>query len=116
MVETVVVKTTTVEISPVLSFEERAIVFEIEAIPIVAVPGRIIIVRIAREIGFTDGRSGIVSASIYGSWSICISIHDRRSDIDSWHGDAHAKTGADIYLGIAFGSDEAGGDYGCKDE
>jgi hypothetical protein len=57
-----VVEATMIEISPVVSFEERAVVIEVETIPVVTVPGRIIIISIAGEIGFKHRGSGIVSA------------------------------------------------------
>ena len=89
-----VVEATMVEISPVLSFEKRTIVFEVETIPVVAVPGRIIIIGIPWKIGFTDGGS----------------------DIDPGCGDANANAGSDKYLGITFCRDQARGYNRCKDE
>lgn len=111
-VEPVVVKTTMVKIIPVFLFEVRTVMFEIEAVPIVAVPGRIIIVGIAREFGFTNLRSGIVSACIFRSRGVCVAINDRRSDVDSGYRHAYTKAGTDIHLGIALCSDKAGG-YDC---
>ncbi len=112
MFEPVVVKTTAVEISPVVPFEERTVVFEVETIAVVAVPGRIIIICISGEISFTDRRCGIVSACIYRSGGICAGVYDRRSDIDPGYRYPHANAGGDKYLGITFSSDEAGG-YNC---
>jgi len=62
VVKTRVVKTSAVEISPVVSFEDRTIVFEVYAIPEVTVPGGIIIVDISGIVGFTDFRVGIITA------------------------------------------------------
>jgi hypothetical protein len=92
MFEPGVVKTFPVEISPMVPFEERTVVFEVETIPVVAVPGRIVIISISGEIGFTNGWSGIVSAHI-----------------DPWYGDAYPNVGANVNLRIAGGGDEAGG-------
>jgi hypothetical protein len=116
MFEPAVVETTTVEISPMVSFEERTIVFEVETIPVVPVPGRIIIISIAGEFGFTDSGGCIVSTLVYRSGSVCAGINHRRSDIDPGCGYAKTYAGADKNLGITFGSDEAGGYDGCKDK
>jgi hypothetical protein len=117
MCEPGVVKTPTVEISPVVPFEERTIVFEVEPIPVVPVPGRVVIISIAGEIGFADSGGCIVSACVYRSGSVCTGIYDRRGDIYPWCGYAKTYAGPDKNLGITFGSDEAGGYYdGCKDK
>jgi hypothetical protein len=116
MFEPAVVETTTVEISPMVPFEERTIVFEVETIPVVPVPGRIIIISIAGEFGFTDSGGCIVSTLVYRSGSVCAGINDRRSDIDPGCGYAKTYAGADKNLGITFGSDEASGYDGCKDK
>jgi hypothetical protein len=75
-----------VEIGPVVSFEERTIVFEVETIPIVTVPGRVVIVSIAGKIGFTDGWGCIVSACVYRSGSDIAGVNYRRMNIDPWCG------------------------------
>ena len=117
MCEPGVVKTTAVEVCSVLPFEEGAVVCEIEPVPVVAVPGRIIIIGISGEIGFTDSRCGIVATLIHRrSGSVCIGIDDRARGIDPGCGYAQTYAGADIYLGITLGSDEAGGEYGCEDK
>ena len=102
--ESGVIKPTVVEIGPMISLEEGAIVFEVEPVPVVSVPGGIIIISISGEIGFDDCGSGIVAICIYGSGGY----------IDSWNRDA--DVGAYVYLCIAFGSDEAGGYDGGEDE
>jgi hypothetical protein len=86
MCEPRVVEATVIEISPVVSFEERTVVFKVETIPVVAVPGRIVIIGIAWEIGFDHRRSGIVSACVNGSGSDIAGINYRRMNIDSWRG------------------------------
>jgi hypothetical protein len=123
MFEPCVVKPTMEEISPVVPFEERTIVVEVEPIPVVAVPGRVVIISIAGEFSFTNSRGCIVSVRVYRSGSDIPGIKDRcRSDKgppnngepDTYM--AKADAGADINLGITFGSDEAGGYDGCKDK
>src|SRR5579871_4386772 len=84
MFEPRVVKTFVTEVSSMLPLEVRTVVFKIEAIPVVTVPGGIVIVGISGEIGFADGRSGVVSASVYGSRCVCAGVYNRRSDIDPW--------------------------------
>lgn len=127
MCEPGVVKTPTVEIGPVIPFEERAIVFEIETIPVVTVPGRVVIISIAGEFGFADSWVCKVSARIYGSGSDIASINygcrsdkgpanNGESDTDMRESDAGANAGTDINLGITFASDEAGGYNCCKDK
>jgi hypothetical protein len=113
MFETFVVKTSMVEISGMISFEERAIMGEVETIPIVAVPGRIIIIGISGKISFADGRGGIVSIR-----SIGVSVYDRsRScDINPGYGQAEANTGADKDLRITGSSNEAGGYNGGENK
>jgi hypothetical protein len=86
MCEPYVVEATMVKISPVVSFEERTIVFEVETIPVVTVPGRIVIISIAGEIGFTDGWGRIVSACVNRSGSDIAGINYRRMNIDPWRG------------------------------
>ena len=86
MCEPCVVEATMIEISPVVSFEERTIVFEVETIAVVTVPGRVVIVGIAGEIGFDHCGSGIVSACVNGSGSDIAGINNRRMNIDSWRG------------------------------
>ena len=75
MCEPCVVEATTIEISPVVSFEVRTVVFEVETIPVVTVPGRIVIISIAGEIRFKDGGGRIVSACIYRSGSNIAAIN-----------------------------------------
>jgi hypothetical protein len=59
MFEPGVVKSTMVEVSPVVSFEERTVVCEVETIMVVTVPGRIVIISVSGEIRFTNSRSDI---------------------------------------------------------
>jgi hypothetical protein len=111
-----VVKSTAVEIGPVVSFEERTIVFKVEPIPVVPVPGRVVIISIAGEFGFANSGCCIVSACVNRSGSVCTGIYDRRGDIYPWCGYAKTYAGSDKNLGITFGSDEAGGYDSCKDK
>jgi hypothetical protein len=114
MSEPRVVEATMIEISPVVSFEERTVVFKVETIPVVTVPGRIVIIGIAGEIGFKHRGSGIVSACVnrsgipainYGCGSDKGPTNNREPDAYT----SESNSGADIYLGIAFGADEAAG-------
>lgn len=127
MCEPGVVKTPTVEIGPVIPFEDRTIVFEIETIPVVTVPGRVVIIGIAGEVGFAGSGGCIVSVRIYGSGSDIASVNygcgsdkgpanNGEPDTDMCESDAGANAGADINLGITFTSDEAGGYNCCKDK
>jgi len=61
----VAVEPSAVEIFPVVSHEIGAIVFEVTPVPIVATPCRVVIIDITGELGFTNGRRGIISAFIY---------------------------------------------------
>jgi len=112
-----VVKMTAIEVSPVVPFKERTVVFEVKTIPVVAVPGRIIIVGVSGEVGFYDSRSG----------KIAICINRRRcgriggtvnngSDNDPGCGNPEADVCANEYLGTCLGSDEAGGYSGGEDK
>jgi hypothetical protein len=123
MCEPCAVEAATIEISPVVSFKERTVVFEIETIPVVTVPGRIVIISIAGEIRFKNARGRIVSASVYRSGSDIAAInYGRRSDkgpANNGEPDTcmpESDAGADINLGITFGSDKAAGYDGCKDK
>lgn len=111
MYEPGVVKMTTIKVGPVVSFKERTVVFEVETIPVVAVPGRIAIVGVSGELGLTDGGSGIVT--------VCINRRGGgriRGTVNNGYGRCYHDTGnrnpesdvcADEYLGITFSSDKA---------
>ncbi len=97
-----------IEVSPVVSFEERTVVFEVEMIPVVAIPGRIVIVGISGEIGFTDSRSGIVTFRVNRCRCRRISgtvDKGRGSDCDPGRRYPEAEVCVYKYLGITFGSD-----------
>jgi len=110
MREPCVVEATMIEISPVVSFEERTIVCEVETIPVVTVPCRIVIISIAWEIRFEDGGGCIISACEYRS---------DKGPANNGEPDTYTPepdTRAHINLSITFGSDEAGGYDGCEDK
>jgi hypothetical protein len=67
-----VVEMTAIKVSPVVSFKERTIVFEVKTVPVVTIPGRVVIVSVPGEIGFTDRGSGIIAIRIdrCGRWRI----------------------------------------------
>ena len=123
MREPCVVEATMIEISPVVSFEERTIVCEVETIPVVTIPGRVVIIGIAGEIRFEHGGGGIVAVRIYrgGSGIAAINYGCGGDKGPAYNGEPdtcmpESDAGADINLGITFGSDEAGGYDGCEDK
>lgn len=94
-----VVKTSVVEVSPVVSFEEGAIVFKVEPVTIVPIPCGVIIIGVAGEISFAYCGGGIISAYI-----------------NPGSGHPETDTGADEYLSITFRSNEAGGGHDCGED
>ena len=100
------VEAAVVKICPMVSFESGAIVFEVEPIPVVAVPGGVVIIGVSGEIGFTDGRFGIISAGVYGCGG----------DVDPGSGNTETYMRTYEYLCGAFGSDQAGAYNGCEDK
>jgi hypothetical protein len=94
-----------IEVSGMISIEERTIVLEIDPVAIVTAPGRIVIISISGEIGFDDGGSGIVARGGY-----------RRTNVNPGGRNTETNMRADEYLRIAFSSDEAGGYNGGKDK
>ena len=111
-----VVKCPMIEISGVVSVEEGAIVFEINPVVKVTIPGRIIIISIAGEICFDDGGSGIVAICIDRSGRIDNGCGDRGADINVGNRNTDTNMRTDDYLRIAFAGDEAGGYNGGKDK
>jgi hypothetical protein len=105
MHEPCVVEATMIEISPVVSFEERTVVFEVETIPVVTVPCRIVIISIAWEIRF-------IATINYGCRSDKGPANNGEPDTYTPEPDTRAH----INLRITFGSDEAGGYDGCEDK
>jgi hypothetical protein len=116
---TVMVEATAIEIPPVFSFKVGTIVLEVDAIAIVATPGGVLIVDVAGVLGFTNGRRRIVSTVIFGCWLLIyrgrLFIHRCRCDIYPGAGNPEADMGIYVYLGITFGSDEAGAYNGGED-
>ena len=113
-----VVKCPMIEISGVVSVEEGAIVFKINPVVKVTIPGRIIIICIAGEICFVNGGSGIVAIRIDRSGCRCIDngCGDRGADINVGNRNTDTNMRTDDYLRIAFAGDEAGGYNGGKDK
>jgi uncharacterized membrane protein YgdD (TMEM256/DUF423 family) len=125
-----VVKTSVVEISVVVSFKVGTIVGIVKAIAIVSVPGGIGIIGISGELVLIC--NAIISVLVYRGWcggiaiiaGWCALIYDRsRGDISgagrnihSCAGDTEANVCVDIYLRIAFSSDEAGSYEGGKNK
>ena len=105
-----VVKTSVVEVSSVVSFKERAIVFKVEPVMVVTIPGGVIIIGIAGKICFAYCGGGIIATCIdngcrYGGSYV---------NPGSWNAEPNA--GADKYLCITFSSNEAGGYDGGEDK
>ena len=104
MCPAVVVKTSVVEVSPVVSFKGRAIVFKVEPITIVPIPCGVIIISVAGEISFDDVRSGIIAICIDRGRSIYNRCRYGGPYINLGGGYPETDPGADEYLSITFGS------------
>jgi len=114
MVETVAIK----EIS-VVSFEEGTVVSKVDPVAVVAIVGRVSVVSVTGVIVFANIRCGIVTTVaifglvVYGCGLLVnrcgLGVNGGRSNIHPGAGDTKADMGVDVYLGIAFGSDEASG-------
>jgi hypothetical protein len=129
MVKTRVVKTSAVEISPMVSFEKRTVVLEVYAVPVVTVPRWVVVVDVSGVIGFTNLRIGIIAAVIFrrglfvdgcGLFIHGLLIDYRRCygrGADVYPSTGYAKTDVCIYiyLGVAFRSDETCGCNGGED-
>jgi hypothetical protein len=111
-----VVKTSVVEVGPVISFEEGAVMCKVEPIMIVPIPCGVIIVGVAGKISFDDVRSGIIATCIDRGRSIDNGCRYGGSYINPGGRNAETDTGADEYLSITFRSDEAGGYNGGEDK
>jgi hypothetical protein len=124
------IEATAGEVSPVVSLEEGAIVTEVYPVTIVTIPGRVVIIGITGVIRFTNGGRCVV-ATVCGSLVIRRILIDRllicrflingllinrllidRCGVYPDAGDAKTNVSVYVYLGIAFGSDEASG-YNC---
>jgi hypothetical protein len=107
-----VVEMTAIEVGPVVSFKERMVMCEIETIPVVTVPGRVVIVGVSGELRFTDRRSGIITVRIDGSgyWRISGTVNNGRGSYNETRSrNPESNVCANENLGITFCSDEAGG-------
>ena len=121
-----VVEMTAIKVGPVVSFKERTIVFEVETVPVVTIPGRVVIISVPGEIGFTDCGSGIIAIRINrcGCGRIGGTVNNgSRSDndpgcgyIEPGCGNPETDVCAYEYLCIALGSDEAGAYDGSEDK
>ena len=104
-----VVEMTAIKVGPVVSFKERTIVFEVETVPVVTIPGRVVIISVPGELGFTDSGSGIITICINRCRSGC-------GYIEPGGGDSETDMCAYKDLCITLGSDEAGGYDGSEDK
>ena len=118
MIKTGSVKMTTIKVGPVVSFKQRTVVFEVETIPVVTVPGRVVIIGVSGELGFTDRRSGIITVCINRCGRISLTVNNRCGCCynDTGNRNPESDVCANEYLGIAFSSDEAGGNDGGENK
>ncbi len=79
MFKTGMVKTSSVEIGPVIPFEIGTIMGIIKPIPVVTIPGRIVIIGISGIIVFIDDGCGGISILINRGGSISIGVDRCRS-------------------------------------
>jgi hypothetical protein len=110
--------------------KERAIVLVIDAVPEVTTPCRIVVVRVSGEfIVVDDSRcrridrsrgidwcGGNIGAAVDNGAAEIRPVIDRESNSYVAYCSDVTKTGADINLGITFGSDEAAGYDGGEDK
>jgi hypothetical protein len=104
--------------------KERAIVLVIDAVPEVTTPCRIVVVRVSGEFIVVDDsrcrridRSrGNIGAAVDNGAAEIRPVIDRESNSYVAYCSDVTKTGADINLGITFGSDEAAGYDGGEDK
>jgi hypothetical protein len=121
-----VVKMTAIKVGPVVPFKERTIVREVETIPVVTVPGRVVIISVPGEFGFANCGSGIITIRINrcGCGRIGGTVtNGGGSDndpgcgyIEPGRGNPEADVCAYEHLCITPGSDEAGGYDGTEDK
>jgi hypothetical protein len=120
MCEPGMVKMTTIKVGPVVSFKERTVVLKVETVPVVTIPGRVVIISVPGELGFTDSRSGIITIRINrcrgGRIGPTINNGCRGGYIEPGSGNPETDVCAYKYLRITLGSDEAGGYDGSEDK
>jgi hypothetical protein len=110
------VEPTMIEIGGMVSVKERAIVFKVEPVTVVSVPGGVIIISIAGKFCFDNIRGGIIATCIDRGGSIDNRCRDGGSYINPGGRHPETDTGADEYLSITFRSNEAGGYNGGEDK
>jgi len=105
-----IVETTAVKISGIPSFKERPIVSIVIVIPVVTVPGRIVIISIAGEFIFIRHCAGRIRISIR------ILVHGRRRRIYRPYRNGKTNTRIHIYLRVTFDGNQAGpyDSHNCK--
>jgi hypothetical protein len=97
-----IVKTTTVKISGIPSFKERPIVSIVIVIPIVTVPGRIIIISISGEFVIIRHRAGCIGIPIR------VLVYGRRRRIYRPYRNGKTNMCIHVYLSVAFDGNQAG--------
>ena len=103
-----IVKTAAVKVPRIPSFKKRPVVGIVIVIPVVTVPGRIVIIRISGELVFIGNRAGGVGISIW------ILVHGRRRHIYRPHRDGKTNMRIHVYLRVAPDGNQAGPDDGRK--
>ena len=102
MLPAFVLKTSVVKIGSVISFKPGTIVFEVDMVTVVAVPGRVVIINIAGEFGFTNLRGGIIPTTVlrclFGVYWCRLGVNRSRCDIHPGTGDTETDMGIYIYL------------------
>jgi hypothetical protein len=114
-----VVEMTAIEVGPVVSFKERTVMCEVETIPVVTIPGRVVIVGVSGKLRFTDRRSGIITVRINrsGCGRISSTVNNGRGSYnDTRSRNPESNVCANENLGITFCSDEAGGHDGSENK
>jgi hypothetical protein len=108
LAEPAIVKTTAVKISGIPSFKKWPIVGIVIVIPVVTVPGRIVIINITGEFVFIPYRAGSVGISIW------ILVNGRRRRIYRPHRDGKSNMRIHVYLRVALDGHQAGPDDSRK--
>ena len=103
-----IVKTAAVKVPRIPSFKKWPVVGIVIVIPVVTVPGRIVIISISGELVFIGNRAGSVGISIW------ILVHRRRRRIYRPYRDGKTNMRIHVYLRVALDGNQAGPDDSRK--
>ena len=103
-----IVKTAAVKVARIPSFKKRPVVGIVIVIPVVTVPGRIVIISISGELVFIGNRAGSVGISIW------ILVHRRRRHIYRPYRDGKTNMRIHVYLRVTLDGNKAGPDDSRK--